>query len=90
MQVMPGPARYVAARLGLRNYRAKDVTDRADVTLGTAYMWLVMEQLGHPVLAAAAQRGPVARAAGAIRARWKARSTWNRFRFPRRATTCER
>jgi soluble lytic murein transglycosylase len=55
MQVMPGTARYVAAKIGLRNYRPKAVTNlETNVTLGTGYLKLVMEQLGHPVLASAA------------------------------------
>ena len=63
MQVMPGTARYVAARLGLRNYRPKNVTEiETNVTLGTAYMRLVMEQLGHPVLASAAYNAGPSRA----------------------------
>jgi soluble lytic murein transglycosylase len=63
MQVMPGTARYVAARLGLRNYRAKNVTEiETNVTLGTGYMRLVMEQLGHPVLASAAYNAGPSRA----------------------------
>ena len=63
MQVMPGTARYVASRLGLRNYRPKNVTDiETNVTLGTGYMRLVMEQLGHPVLASAAYNAGPSRA----------------------------
>jgi soluble lytic murein transglycosylase len=55
MQVMPRTARYVAAKIGLRNYRPKTVTEvETNVTLGTGYLRLVMEQLGHPVLASAA------------------------------------
>ena len=63
MQVMPGTARYVAGRIGLRNYRPKSVTDIAtNVTLGTGYLKLVMEQLGHPVLASAAYNAGPSRA----------------------------
>jgi soluble lytic murein transglycosylase len=63
MQVMPGTARYVASRLGLRNYRPKNVTEiETNVTLGTGYMRLVMEQLGHPVLASAAYNAGPSRA----------------------------
>jgi len=63
MQVMPGTARYVAGRLGLRNYRPKNVANiETNVTLGTAYMRLVMEQLGHPVLASAAYNAGPSRA----------------------------
>lgn len=63
MQVMPRTARYVAAKIGLRNYRAKSVTEvETNVTLGTGYLKLVMEQLGHPVLASAAYNAGPARA----------------------------
>jgi soluble lytic murein transglycosylase len=55
MQVMPRTARYVAGKIGMRNYRPKTVTEiETNVTLGTGYLKLVMEQLGHPVLASAA------------------------------------
>ena len=63
MQVMPRTARYVAAKMGLRNYRPKTVTDiEMNVTLGTGYLRLVMEQLGHPVLASAAYNAGPSRA----------------------------
>ena len=63
MQVMPRTARYVAAKIGLRNYRPKSVTEvETNVTLGTGYLKLVMEQLGHPVLASAAYNAGPARA----------------------------
>jgi soluble lytic murein transglycosylase len=63
MQVMPRTAKFVAHRIGLRNYRAKSVTDiETNVTLGTGYMKLVMEQLGHPVLASAAYNAGPSRA----------------------------
>jgi soluble lytic murein transglycosylase len=63
MQVMPGTARYVAKRMGLRNYRPKNVAEiETNVTLGTGYMKLVMDQLGHPVLASAAYNAGPSRA----------------------------
>ncbi len=63
MQVMPRTARYVASRIGLRNYRAKSVTEvETNVTLGTGYLKLVLDQLGHPVLASAAYNAGPARA----------------------------
>ena len=63
MQVMPRTARYVAGKIGLRNYRPKTVTDlETNVTLGTGYLKLVMEQLGHPVLASAAYNAGPSRA----------------------------
>lgn len=55
MQVMPRTARYVASKMGMRNYRPRTVTEiETNVTLGTGYLKLVMEQLGNPVLASAA------------------------------------
>jgi peptidoglycan lytic transglycosylase len=63
MQVMPRTARYVAARMGMRNYRPKTMSDlQTNVTLGTGYLKLVMDQLGHPVLASAAYNAGPARA----------------------------
>jgi soluble lytic murein transglycosylase len=63
MQVMPRTARYVAAKIGLRNYRPKSVTEiETNVTLGTGYLKLVMDQLGHPVLASAAYNAGPSRA----------------------------
>jgi soluble lytic murein transglycosylase len=68
MQVMPHTARYVAARMKMRNFRAHRVTDvQTNVTLGTGYMKIVLEQLGHPVLASAAYNAGPARAK-----RWRA------------------
>jgi soluble lytic murein transglycosylase len=63
MQVMPGTARYIAAKMGMRNYRSKSVTEiKTNVTLGTGYLKLVLDQLGHPVLASAAYNAGPARA----------------------------
>ena len=63
MQVMPRTARYVAGKIGMRNYRPKTVTEiETNVTLGTGYLKLVMEQLGHPVLASAAYNAGPSRA----------------------------
>ena len=63
MQVMPRTARFVAAKIGLRNYRPATVTDvQTNVTLGTGYMRLVLDQLGHPVLASAAYNAGPTRA----------------------------
>jgi soluble lytic murein transglycosylase len=68
MQVMPHTARYVAARMKMRNFRAHHVNDvQTNVTLGTGYMKIVLEQLGHPVLASAAYNAGPARAK-----RWRA------------------
>jgi soluble lytic murein transglycosylase len=63
MQVMPRTARYVASRFGMRNYRAKSVTEvQTNVSLGTSYLKLVLDQLGHPVLASAAYNAGPGRA----------------------------
>jgi soluble lytic murein transglycosylase len=62
MQIMPRTARYVASRIGLRNY-AKSVTEvQTNVTLGTGYLKLVLDQLGHPVLASTAYNAGPGRA----------------------------
>jgi soluble lytic murein transglycosylase len=68
MQVMPHTARFVAGKMRMRDYRHKQVMDiETNITLGTGYLKLVMEQLGHPVLASAAYN------AGPTRARrWRA------------------
>ena len=63
MQVMPRTARYVARRIGLTDYHAKSVTEvQTNVTLGTSYLRMVLDQLGHPVLASAAYNAGPARA----------------------------
>src|SRR5438067_4340371 len=63
MQVMPRTARFVAHKIGLRNYLHKGVTEiETNVTLGTGYMRLVLDQLGHPVLASAAYNAGPSRA----------------------------
>jgi soluble lytic murein transglycosylase len=62
MQVMPGTARYMAARIGLRNYRSKVTDVETNVTLGAAYLRLVLQQLGSPVLASAAYNAGPSRA----------------------------
>ena len=63
MQVMPSTARYVAARMGIRGYRAQRVNEvQTNVTLGTGYMKIVLDQLGHPVLASAAYNAGPSRA----------------------------
>ena len=63
MQIMPRTAQYVASKIGLRNYRPKDVTHvQTNVGLGTSYLKMVLDQLGHPVLASAAYNAGPARA----------------------------
>ncbi|MGE5472076.1 MAG: transglycosylase SLT domain-containing protein [Bacteroidota bacterium] len=69
MQLMPATAKWVAKKIGLRDYSHGRVTDtETNVLLGTNYMRLVMENLdNHPVLASAAYN------AGPSRARkWRA------------------
>src|SRR6185436_11576895 len=56
-------ARSIASRTGMRNYRAKSVTEvQTNVQLGTSYLKLVLDQLGHPVLASAAYNAGPGRA----------------------------
>jgi len=55
MQVMPRTASFIARKIGMRDYRSKGVADvHTNVTLGTGYLKLVLDQLGSPVLASAA------------------------------------
>jgi soluble lytic murein transglycosylase len=55
MQVMPHTARFVASKMGMRGYRPKNVTEvKTNIAMGTGYMKIVLDQLGHPVLASAA------------------------------------
>ena len=63
MQIMPRTAKYVASKIGLRNYRQKDVTEvQTNIGLGTGYLKMVLDQLGHPVLASAAYNAGPSRA----------------------------
>jgi soluble lytic murein transglycosylase len=63
MQIMPRTAKYMATRMGMRNYQAKRVTEvQTNVTLGTRYLKMVLDQLGHPVLASAAYNAGPGRA----------------------------
>jgi soluble lytic murein transglycosylase len=63
MQVMPHTARYVAGRIGMRGYRSQKMSDvQTNITLGTGYLKIVLEQLGHPVLASAAYNAGPSRA----------------------------
>lgn len=56
MQVMPATARWVAKRIGLKDYRGGRIADaETNLTLGMNYLKLVLDSLdGHPVLASAA------------------------------------
>jgi soluble lytic murein transglycosylase len=63
MQVMPATARFVAAKIGMRGYRPKNVTEvNTNIAMGTGYMKIVLDQLGHPVLASAAYNAGPSRA----------------------------
>ena len=63
MQVMPRTARFIAHRMGMRNYQKKGVTEvNTNVTLGAGYLRLVLDQLGSEVLASAAYNAGPARA----------------------------
>ena len=64
MQLMPATAKWVAKKIGLRDYNQGKMTDtETNVLLGTNYMRLVMENLdNHPVLASAAYNAGPGRA----------------------------
>ena len=69
MQLMPATAKWVAAKIGLKDYHQTQVNDtEINVLLGTTYMRLVLESLdNHPVLASAAYNAGPGRAR-----RWRA------------------
>jgi soluble lytic murein transglycosylase len=63
MQVMPNTARYVAGRMKMRGYKSKDIHDiETNINLGSGYLKLVLDQLGHQVLASAAYNAGPSRA----------------------------
>jgi soluble lytic murein transglycosylase len=64
MQLMPATAKWVAKKIGLRDFSQGRVNDtEVNVLLGTSYMRLVMENLdNHPVLASAAYNAGPGRA----------------------------
>jgi soluble lytic murein transglycosylase len=63
MQVMPKTAKFVAKKIGMRRFRPKDVTEvETNVNLGTGYLKIVLDQLGHQVLASAAYNAGPSRA----------------------------
>ena len=64
MQLMPATAKWVAKKIGLRDYNHGQVNEtETNVLLGTSYMRLVMENLdNHPVLASAAYNAGPGRA----------------------------
>jgi soluble lytic murein transglycosylase len=69
MQLMPATAKWVAKKIGMRDFNPARVNDtETNVLLGTSYMRLVMENLdNHPVLASAAYNAGPGRAR-----RWRA------------------
>jgi soluble lytic murein transglycosylase len=72
MQLMPATARWVAKKIGMREFHPAKVTEMdTNVTLGTSYMKMVLDGLdNHPLLASAAYN------AGPGRARkWRAERT---------------
>ena len=64
MQLMPGTARWVAKKMGLKDWRWSNVTEvDTNVSLGTYYLKHVLDTLdGHPVLASAAYNAGPGRA----------------------------
>ena len=63
MQLMPATARWVAKRNGMSDFTMNRVADvPVNVTLGTSYLKLVLDDLGHPVLASAAYNAGPGRA----------------------------
>ncbi|MBP8867735.1 MAG: lytic transglycosylase domain-containing protein, partial [Propionivibrio sp.] len=64
MQLMPATARWVAKKIGLKNYQHGQVNDvDTNLLLGTSYLRLVLESLdNHPVLASAAYNAGPGRA----------------------------
>ena len=66
MQLMPATARWVAKKIGLRDYRWKRVSDvDTNINLGTWYLKHVLDTLdNHPVLALAAYNAGPGRARG--------------------------
>jgi len=63
MQLMPATARWVAKRNGVRGYSPQNVAYApVNIALGTGYLKIVLEDLGHPVLASAAYNAGPGRA----------------------------
>ena len=63
MQLMPATARWVARKIGYKEYSPARVTELdTNITLGTSYLKMVLDDLGHPVLATAAYNGGPGRA----------------------------
>jgi soluble lytic murein transglycosylase len=63
MQLMPATARWVAHKIGLKEFHPGNVAEPSiNVNLGTSYLKLVLDDLGHPVLASAAYNAGPGRA----------------------------
>jgi len=63
MQLMPATARWVARKNGLKDFSPARVADlETNITLGTSYLKMVLDDLGHPVLASAAYNAGPGRA----------------------------
>ena len=63
MQLMQRTARWTARKIGMKDFRRRDVTDvETNVSLGTSYLKLVLDSLGHPVLATAGYNAGPSRA----------------------------
>jgi soluble lytic murein transglycosylase len=63
MQLMPTTARWMAKRTGLRDFDMARVAEvPVNVALGSGYLKLVLDELGHPVLASAAYNAGPGRA----------------------------
>jgi soluble lytic murein transglycosylase len=63
MQILPHTARWVARRIGYKNYSPSRVAEvETNVTLGARYLQHVLERTGHPVLASTAYNAGPSRA----------------------------
>ena len=63
MQILPHTARWVARRIGYKDYSPKRVAEvETNVTLGARYLQHMLERTGHPVLASTAYNAGPSRA----------------------------
>ena len=62
MQLMPSTARWAAKKVGLQYQPSRLVEPPTNIALGASYLRHVLDDLGHPVLAAAAYNAGPARA----------------------------
>ena len=62
MQLMPTTARWVAQKIGLQLSPGRVIEVDTNVTLGARYVKLVLDDLGHPVMASAAYNAGPGRA----------------------------